>query len=302
MDNFITILKTVFLGIVEGITEWLPISSTGHMILVDELLHMNMRKEFMDIFFVIIQLGAIFAVIILFWSKIWPFHTKKTAVKPYFEGEKIGSIRRVCNSYIYMDKIIIWIKILIASLPAAVIGLLFDDQIDSMLTGDMRAFVVASTLIIYGVLFIVIESLKKRESVLATDDISYKMAFLIGVIQCLAIVPGTSRSGTTILGAVLLGATRTVAAEFSFFLSIPAMLGASAIKLLMFFAEGNFITPYEITILLIGCIVAFAVSVLAIKFLLSFIQKHDFKAFGYYRIVLGAIVLAYFLCDNNGIG
>ncbi|MEE0809002.1 MAG: undecaprenyl-diphosphate phosphatase [Acutalibacteraceae bacterium] len=302
MDNFITILKTVFLGIVEGITEWLPISSTGHMILVDELLHMNMRKEFMDIFFVIIQLGAIFAVIILFWSKIWPFHTKKTAVKPYFEGEKIGSIGRVCNSYIYMDKIIIWIKILIASLPAAVIGLLFDDQIDSMLTGDMRAFVVASTLIIYGVLFIVIESLKKRESVLATDDMSYKMAFLIGVIQCLAIVPGTSRSGTTILGAVLLGATRTVAAEFSFFLSIPAMLGASAIKLLMFFAEGNFITPYEITILLIGCIVAFAVSVLAIKFLLSFIQKHDFKAFGYYRIVLGAIVLAYFLCDNNGIG
>ena len=302
MDNFITILKTVFLGIVEGITEWLPISSTGHMILVDELLHMNMRKEFMDIFFVIIQLGAIFAVIILFWSKIWPFHTKKTAVKPYFEGEKIGSIRRVCNSYIYMDKIIIWIKILIASLPAAVIGLLFDDQIDSMLTGDMRAFVVASTLIIYGVLFIVIESLKKRESVLTTDDISYKMAFLIGLIQCLAIVPGTSRSGTTILGAVLLGATRTVAAEFSFFLSIPAMLGASAIKLLMFFAEGNFITPYEITILLIGCIVAFAVSVLAIKFLLSFIKKHDFKAFGYYRIVLGAIVLAYFLCDNNGIG
>ena len=298
MQNFITILKTIFLGIVEGITEWLPISSTGHMILVDELLHMNMRKEFMDIFFVIIQLGAIFAVIILFWNKIWPFHTKKTVSKPCFEGEKIGALKRVCNSYVYMDKIIIWIKILIASLPAAVIGLMFDDQIDSMLTGDMRAFVVSSTLVIYGVLFIIIEGMKKRESVLSTDGISYKMAFLIGVIQCLAIVPGTSRSGTTILGAVLLGATRTVAAEFSFFLSIPAMLGASAIKLLMFFADGNYITPYEITILIIGCIVAFAVSVFAIKFLLSFIQKHDFKAFGYYRIVLGIIVLIYFLAAN----
>ncbi len=298
MSNFITILKTIFLGIVEGITEWLPISSTGHMILVDELLHINMRKEFMDIFFVIIQLGAIFAVIILFWGKIWPFHSKKNAVKPYFKGEHIGTLKRACNSYLYMDKIIIWIKILIASLPAAVIGLLFDDQIDSMLTGDMRAFVVSSTLIIYGVLFIIIESMKKRESVRSTDDISYKTAFLIGVIQCLAIVPGTSRSGTTILGAVLLGATRTVAAEFSFFLSIPAMLGASAIKLLMFFADGNYITPYEITILLIGCVVAFAVSVFAIKFLLSFIQRHDFKAFGYYRIILGVIVLGYFLFLN----
>ena len=298
MENLITIFKTVVLGIVEGITEWLPISSTGHMILVDEWLDMNMRKEFMDIFLVIIQLGAILAVILLFWKKIWPFHLKMTAVEPYFKGEKLSVAKRTCNSYVYMDKIIIWVKILIASLPAAVIGLLFDDAIDELLTGDMRALVVAITLITYGVLFIVIESFKKKESILSTEDISYKMAFLVGVIQCLAIVPGTSRSGTTILGACILGASRTVAAEFSFFLSIPAMLGASAIKLLMFFADGNYITSYELTILVIGCIVAFAVSVLTIKFLLSFIQKHDFKAFGYYRIVLGIIVLVYFICFN----
>lgn len=295
LENIVTILKTALLGIVEGITEWLPISSTGHMILVDELLPLGLRKEFMDIFLVVIQLGAILAVVILFWNKIWPFHLKKTKVEPFFSEEKPCGVKKLCNSYIYMDKIILWIKILIASIPAAVLGLVFDDQIDELLTGDIRAYVVAATLIIYGILFIVIESMKKREKITDTDTIPYSTAFFIGLIQCLALVPGTSRSGSTILGAVLLGLGRTAAAEFSFFLSIPAMVGGSAIKLLKFILDGNSFTMYELTILAIGSIVAFIVSVLAIKFLLSYIRKHDFKAFGWYRIVLGVVVLGYFL-------
>lgn len=278
MPNIFEIIKTVILGIVEGITEWLPISSTGHMILVDEFMKLNVRDEFMDIFLVVIQLGAILAVVILFWSKLWPFNLKRQ------EGEKI----------VGTDKILLWVKILIASIPAAIIGLAFDDQIDAMLTGDMRAFVVAAALIIYGVLFIVVENLKKKETLTDLNKMPYKTALYIGLIQCLSLVPGTSRSGSTILGASLLGTSRTVAAEFSFFLGIPAMFGASAIKLLKFFLDGYTFTTDEIIIMLVGCVVSFVVSILAIKFLVSYIKKHDFKAFGVYRIILGVLVILYF--------
>jgi len=278
MPNIFEIIKTVILGIVEGITEWLPISSTGHMILVDEFMKLKARDEFMDIFLVVIQLGAILAVVILFWSKLWPFNLKRK------EGKKI----------VDTDKILLWVKILIASIPAAIIGLAFDDQIDAMLTGDMRAYVVAGALIAYGILFIVIESLKKKEKITDLNKMPYLTALYIGIIQCLSLVPGTSRSGSTILGASLLGTSRTVAAEFSFFLGIPAMFGASAIKLLKFFMDGFAFTTNEIIIMLVGCIVSFVVSVLAIKFLVSYIKKHDFKAFGVYRIVLGIAVILYF--------
>ncbi len=296
MPNIFEIIKTVILGIVEGITEWLPISSTGHMILVDEWMKLDVRKEFMDIFLVVIQLGAILAVIILFWGKIWPFHSKSKAVEPYFKSEngKLSGTKKLCNDYIYIDKILLWVKILIASIPAAILGLRFDDEIDEMLTGDFRAFVVAATLIIYGILFIIIENLKKKEKITDIDKMPYSTAFYIGLIQCLSLVPGTSRSGSTILGASMLGTSRTAAAEFSFFLSIPAMLGASAIKIIKAFAGGFRFESEELIILAIGCIVAFLVSVLAIKFLVSYIKKHDFKAFGVYRIILGIFVIIYF--------
>ncbi|MBQ8266853.1 MAG: undecaprenyl-diphosphate phosphatase, partial [Clostridia bacterium] len=222
MPNIFEIIKTVILGIVEGITEGVPISSTGHMILVDEFMKLNVRNEFMDIFLGVIQLGAILAVVILFWSKLWPFNLSKQK-------------RTMGENIVDLDKILLWVKILIASIPAAIIGLAFDDQIDEMLTGDMRAFVVAAALIVYGILFIVIENLRKKETLTDLNKMSYSKAFYIGLIQCLSLVPGTSRSGSTILGASLLGTSRTVAAEFSFFLGIPAMFGASAIKLLKFF-------------------------------------------------------------------
>ena len=285
MPDIFEIIKTVILGIVEGITEWLPISSTGHMILVDEFMKLDVRKDFMDIFLVVIQLGAILAVVILFWSKLWPFNLCK---QKRVNGEKI----------VDTDKILLWVKILIASVPAAIIGLAFDDQIDEMLTGDMRAYVVAGALIVYGVLFVIIENLKKKEAVTDLNKMSYSKAFYIGLIQCLSLVPGTSRSGSTILGASLLGTSRTVAAEFSFFLGIPAMFGASAIKLLKFFADGLTFTTDEIIIMVIGCAVSFAVSIFAIKFLVSYIKKHDFKVFGWYRIVLGVLVILYFAFAN----
>lgn len=288
------ILKSIILGIIEGITEWLPVSSTGHMILVDEFLHLNQTKAFMDMFFVVIQLGAILAVIILFWNKLWPFHLKSKQVEPYFKSEKNNFFQKFCNDYIHVDRFILWFKILLASVPAAVLGLLFDDQIDAMLTGDSRAYVVAGALIIYGILFIIIENMKIKGKLEDLNALSYKTALFIGLIQCLALVPGTSRSGSTILGAIILGLTRTAAAEFSFFLSVPAMVGGSGIKVLQYFADGNTFTTEQFLILIVGMALAFIVSVLAIKFLLSFIRKNDFKAFGYYRIILGIVVIVYF--------
>ena len=288
------ILKSIILGIIEGITEWLPVSSTGHMILADELIHLEQTKAFMDMFLVVIQLGAILAVIILFWNKLWPFHLKSRQVTPFFKSEKNNAFQRFCNDYIYVDRFILWFKILLASVPAAILGLLFDDQIDAMLTGDSRAYVVAGALIVYGILFIIIESLHIKSRVEDLEVLTFRTAFIIGVIQCLALVPGTSRSGSTILGAMLLGLSRTAAAEFSFFLSVPAMVGGSGIKVLQYFADGNTFSGSQIVILLVGMATAFIVSVLAIKFLLSFIRKNDFKIFGYYRIILGVAVIAYF--------
>lgn len=287
------ILKSIILGIIEGITEWLPISSTGHMILVDELIQLNTSAAFKDMFLVVIQLGAILAVIMIYWNKLWPFHLKKTEVTPCFKNEK-NAFCRLCNNYVYGDRFVLWFKILLASVPAAVLGLAFDDQIDAMLTGDGRAYVVAAALIVYGILFIIIESLHIKGKFEYLGALTYRTAFFIGLIQCLALVPGTSRSGSTILGAMLLGLSRTAAAEFSFFLSIPAMVGGSGIKVLQYFADGNTFSGTEIAILLVGMAVAFVVSVLAIKFLLGFIRKHDFKAFGWYRIALGIIVIIYF--------
>ena len=291
------IIKSIILGIVEGITEWLPISSTGHMILVDEFLHLNTTDAFKDMFLVVIPLGAILAVVLLFWNKLWPFHLKNKQVVPYFKsenGKKLSGFASLCNNYIHVDRFILWFKILLASVPAAILGLLFDDQIDAMLTGGSRAYVVATALIVYGILFIIIESKKFRIKTEDLGSLTYRTALIIGIIQCLALVPGTSRSGSTILGAILLGLSRTAAAEFSFFLSVPAMIGGSGIKVLQYFADGNTFSGTELAILAVGMVSAFIVSVLAIKFLLSYIRKHDFKAFGYYRIVLGIIVVLYF--------
>lgn len=274
--EFLEIIKAIILGIVEGITEWLPISSTGHMILVDEFLKLNVSKEFMDMFLVVIQLGAIFAVILLYWKKVFPFK--------YDNGIKIEK-----------DTFIMWFKIIIACIPAAVVGLLFDDELNALFYNPIT---VAVMLILFGILFIVIENYNKGKSpkINSLADITYNVAIMIGVFQLIAAVfPGTSRSGATIVGALLIGVSRTVAAEFTFFLAIPVMFGASALKLVKFGLETGFtMTGNELTILLVGMIVAFVVSIIAIKFLMSYIKNNDFKVFGWYRIILGVIVLAYF--------
>ena len=270
--EFIEILKVIFLGIVEGITEWLPISSTGHMILVDEFIKLNVSEAFKEMFFVVIQLGAILAVVTLYFKKLNPFALSKTK-----EEKK--------------DTWNIWFKILVACIPAGVIGLLFDDILEEHLH---KPIIIAAKLILYGILFIVIENLnkKKKEKISDIKELSYTTAILIGVAQVLSLIPGTSRSGATILGAILLGTSRQVAAEFTFYLAIPVMFGASLFKLLKF---GIAFTTVELITLIIGMVVAYVVSILAIKFLLQYIKKNDFKAFGIYRIVLGIIVVLYFL-------
>lgn len=274
MTLFFEILKAIFLGIVEGITEWLPISSTGHMILVDEFIELNASAEFKEMFFVVIQLGAILAVVLLYFNKLNPFAPSKS------KQEKL-------------DTMSIWYKVVVGVLPAAVLGLLFDDWLDEHFYNYQT---VAITLILYGVLFIVIENSNKGKETKINEftDLSYKTAFLIGMFQVLSLIPGTSRSGATILGAIILGSSRYIAAEYSFFMSIPIMFGASALKLVKF---GFVFTDTEIIILLSGMIVAFLVSVVAIKFLMGYIKKNDFKAFGWYRIILGALVLGYFLIN-----
>ena len=283
--NIIEILKVLVFGIVEGFTEWLPISSTGHMILLDELIHLNVTQEFKDGFLVVIQLGAILAVVILYFNKLNPFiRTRGREVK----GNVIPLVGDVA---LKTNTVILWTKVVVACLPAAVMGLLFDDWMEEHL---MNAYVVAAMLILYGILFIVVENMNygKRPAVEKVGQISYKLALLIGVFQVLSLVPGTSRSGATILGAMILGCSRGAAAEFSFFLGIPVMFGASLLKIVKF---GFHFTGGEIFILLFGMIVAFLVSVYSIKFLMSYIRRNDFKLFGYYRIVLGIIVLIYFL-------
>ena len=272
--SLVEILKVIVQGIVEGFTEWLPISSTGHMILVDEIIHMDQPKAYLDVFFVVIQLGAILAVVLLYFDKLNPFSRRKKA-----------AAREAT--------LILWVKIVVACIPAAVLGILFNDWMEEHL---MNAYVVAAALIIYGVLFIVLENRNKnvRFPVQKTSQITFQTALYIGLFQLLSLIPGTSRSGSTILGAMLLGCSRSVSAEFSFFLGIPVMLGASLLKIVSFFMDGNSFTGPQIFYMLLGMVVAFLVSVYSIKFLMGYIRNHDFKIFGYYRIVLGIVVLAYF--------
>ena len=269
--DFIEFLKVLVLGIVEGFTEWLPISSTGHMILVDEIIHLNVTEAFMSMFRVVIQLGAILAVVVLYFRRLNPFDPGKT------KAQKIGTVR-------------LWMKIIVACVPAAVFGLLLDDWMDAHL---YNGYVVAATLIIYGVLFIILENHNQYTDfpIQRTSQISYQTALFIGLFQVLSLVPGTSRSGSTILGAMILGCSRSAAAEFSFFLGIPVMFGASLLKLVKF---GFHFTGLELFYLIAGMVIAFVVSVYSIKFLMGYIRKNNFKVFGYYRIVVGVIVLFYF--------
>lgn len=275
-------LKAVLFGIVEGITEWLPISSTGHMILLDEFVKLDVSEEFWEMFLVVIQLGAILAVVLLFWNQIWPFGKKNNR-------HPVG--RTGFLSYCKKDIWVLWFKILVACLPAAVVGLLFDEYFESLFYNSVC---VAIALIVFGVGFILIENRNKgmKTKVKSLADISFTTALIIGMFQLIAaIFPGTSRSGATILGALLIGVSRTVAAEFTFFLAIPVMLGASLLKMLKF---GSSFTGNEVMVLATGMVTAFLVSVIVIRFLMGYIKKHDFKVFGWYRIVLGIVVLLYF--------
>ncbi len=268
----IEILKAILFGIVEGITEWLPISSTGHMILLDEFIKLGVSQEFYKLFEVVIQLGAILAVVVIYFKNIWPL--KK-------ENKKIVFDKKILN---------LWGKIIVACIPAAVLGILFDDWLDEHL---YNAVVVSIALIVYGIVFIVIENRKK---VTTTKEISYKQAFQVGLFQLLSLIPGTSRSGSTIIGGLLIGLDRKTVAEFTFYLAIPVMAGASLLKLLKYVLEvGLVFTGLEVAILLVATITAFIVSIFVIKFLINYIRKHDFKVFGYYRIALGVLVLLYFL-------
>ena len=285
MDSFFDVIKAFIYGIVEGITEWLPVSSTGHLILVEEFLPFkNVSEGFFDMFDVVIQLGAILAVVILFWNKIWPFQLPQNQENP--QSGILG--------YVKMDKIILWLKIAVACVPAAVIGVLFDDVFDALFYNPVC---VSIALIVFGVAFIVVENWNKnrKPKVRKLDDITFQTALLIGVFQLIAaIFPGTSRSGATIVGALLIGVSRTIAAEFTFFLAIPVMFGASLLKIVKFISDNGAFTVLEFFLLLIGTIVSFIVSLFIVRFLMAFIKKHNFKIFGWYRIALGIIVLLYF--------
>ena len=262
------VLKVIILGIVEGITEWLPVSSTGHLILVGDVLKPSMSDAFMEMFNVVIQLGAIMAVVVLYFHKLNPFSPRKTSKQKMLTWQ-------------------MWIKVLIASVPAGIVGLLFNDILDKLF---YKPFPVAVMLIVYGVLFIIVENRNagRKPSVRRISELSVSMLIWIGVFQMLALIPGTSRSGATIVGALIIGVSREVAAEFTFFLAIPAMFGASLLKLVKF---GFHFTGAEFGLLILGCLVSFGLSVVAIKFLMGYIKKHDFKIFGYYRIILGGIIV-----------
>lgn len=280
--NFIEILKAILLGFVEGLTEWLPISSTGHMILVDEFVKLKVSEEFLELFLVVIQLGAILAVVIMFFPKLWPFAPKGKDNVPIKE---IGPLR------VKMNTMKMWLKVLVGIVPLGIVGVLFEDDIDRIFYNYQT---VAVTLILYGIFFIILERYNKKRvpTMNKIDEMPLSTAFFIGLFQVLSVIPGTSRSGATILGAMLLGTSRGLAAQFSFFLAIPVMFGASLLKVVKYEGEvlGN-----EIGLLIIGMVVAFIVSVLSIKFLMDYIKKKDFTAFGWYRIVLGTLVLVYFL-------
>ncbi len=270
--------KAILFGIVEGITEWLPVSSTGHLILLDEFVKLEVSEAFYEMFQVVIQLGAILAVIVLFFHKLNPVSPKKDALQK-------------------KDTWQLWLKVVVAVLPSAVLGLLLDDWMDAHL---YNAWVVAAMLIVYGLAFILVEKRNQSRTFAITEvgNIDYKTALFIGAFQCLSLIPGTSRSGATILGAIFLGVSRAAGAEFSFFLAIPTMLGASGLKLLKFLKDGAAVTETELTVLIVGSVVAFVVSLLVIKGLMEYVRKRSFAAFGVYRIVLGALVLGYFLVDR----
>ena len=274
MPDIIEILKVIFLGIVEGITEWLPVSSTGHMLLVDEFLQLNASEAFKEMFFIVIQLGAILAVVVLFWHKMLPFQVKDKS-KPFWKKDTLS----------------LWLKVVVACIPGAVVTLLFDDFIEAHLHTPA---VIAGALIAYGVAFLLVEGWNKtrKPRIRTLSEITYSTALLIGLFQVLSIIPGTSRSGATIIGALILGVSRVAAAEFTFFLAVPVMFGMSALKLMKF---GFAFTGAELLVLLLGMAVAFLVSLAVIRFLMNYIRKHDFRAFGWYRIALGALVLIYFL-------
>ena len=280
--SFVEILKVIFLGIVEGITEWLPVSSTGHMILVDEFIKLGVSKEFMELFLVVIQLGAICAVPVFFFGKLNPFSKKKSSE----EKKSTWSL---------------WYKVVVGVIPAAVIGVLLDDFLDEHLYNYV---VVSIALVAYGIVFVLIEKSRKNKAeyrekhcyrVERVEDLTYRDALLIGAFQVLSLIPGTSRSGSTIIGGMLTGVSRTASAEFSFFMAIPVMIGASLLKIVKFIAEGYSVTAEEFSLLFIGIAVSFIVSLAAIKFLMDFVKRHTFIPFGIYRIILGAAVLSYFL-------
>ena len=278
MHTILELLKAILFGIVEGITEWLPVSSTGHMILLDELVKLKVSPEFYEMFQVVIQLGAIAAVILLFFHKLNPFSPRKTQ-------------KQKRNTWV------LWFKVVVAVLPSAVLGLLLDDWMDEHLYNYV---VVAIALIVYGVAFLYVENLNKGKTIKVQNvhQIDYRTALLIGCFQCLSLIPGTSRSGSTILGAILLGVGRSAGAEFSFFLAIPTMLGASALKLVKFLLSGVSVTGTEVGVLLVGCVVSFLVSFVVIRGLMEYVRKHSFRVFGVYRIALGILVLIYFLVKN----
>ena len=261
------IIKVILYGIIEGITEWLPISSTGHLIIIEKFLNFSYSEDFINMFRVVIQLGAILAVVVLYFKKIWPFTTKE-------------------KYFIRKDILMMWVKIVVACLPAAIIGVLFDDFFESLFYNELS---VALALIIVGIIFIIVETKKPTIKINSIAEISFQTAFLIGIAQLLAaIFPGVSRSGATIVGALILGVSRTIAAEFTFFMAVPVMLGASLLKILKF---GLSFTSSEAIALIVGMVVAFVTSLIVIKFLINYIKKHDFKAFGYYRIILGVLII-----------
>jgi len=274
----IEFLKAVLFGIVEGITEWLPVSSTGHLILLDEFIHLDISDAFKEMFQVVIQLGAILAVIVLFFHKLNPFSPRK-------------------DSHQKRDTWQLWFKVIVAVIPSAVIGLLLDDWMDAHL---YNYIVVAIMLIVYGIAFLFVENWNQRRSFRVNDvnEIDYRTAFLMGAFQCLSLIPGTSRSGATILGAIILGVARPAGAEFSFFMAIPTMLGASALKLLKFLMDGAQATSTELMVLVTGCVVSFIVSLIVIKGLMEYVRKHSFSIFGIYRIILGIVVIAYFVITS----
>lgn len=266
-------LKALLFGIIEGITEWLPVSSTGHLILLEEVLHLNVSQAFYELFQVVIQSGAILAVLLLFFQKLWPFSQKKS------EKDR-------------KDTWNLWLKVIIAVLPSAVLGLLFDDFLDAHLYNHV---VVALMLTVYGFAFLLVEKKSNTAKINDVHAIDYRTALLIGAFQCLSLIPGTSRSGATILGALMLGVSRSAGAEFSFFLAIPTMLGASGLKLVKFLLEGNLPSQNELLLLLTGCVSAFLVSILVIRVLMDFVRRHSFAPFGIYRIILGTVVLGWYL-------